>query len=119
MKMINKLIEYHVKKEKCFWMNIADNCTDDESTNKIYKCLKFQIIQLILFLPLISILNYIAITVLDIIIIFTVSIANITYIIWVFSTFNILKYYIELSFITGKYKAIKELAEEEESNKHV
>ena len=48
MKMINKLIEYYVKKEASFWFDIADNYTDDESTNKIYDLFKSQIIQLIL-----------------------------------------------------------------------
>ena len=65
MKMINKIYEYIKNKEFSFWSDIADNCTDEEATNKIYKCLKFQTIQLILYLPLISLLHYIAITQLE------------------------------------------------------
>lgn len=120
MKMINKLIEYHVKKEASFWFDIADNYTDDESTNKIYKRLKFQTIQLILYLPLISLLHYIAITRLELatILIPIISVVDIIYVTWVISIFDMFKYYIELSIITGRYKAIKELAQEE-LNKHV
>lgn len=36
----------------------------------------------------------------------------------IFPIFDMFKYYIELSIITGRYKAIKELAQEE-LNKHV
>lgn len=118
--MINKIYEYIKNKESSFWSDIADNCTDDESTNKIYKRLKFQTIQLILYLPLISLLHYIAITRLELatILIPIISVVDIIYVTWVISIFDMFKYYIELSIITGRYKAIKELAQEE-LNKHV
>jgi len=119
MKMINKFYEYIKNEEFSFWSDIADNCTDEEATNKIYKCLKFQTIQLILYLPLISLLHYIAITQLELatILIPIISVVDIIYVTWVVSIFYLFKYYIELSIITGRYKAIKELAQEE-LNKH-
>ena len=119
MKMINKFYEYIENKEFNFWSDIADNYTDEEATNKIYKRLKFQTIQLILYLPLISLLHYIAITQLELatILIPIISVVDIIYVTWVISIFDMFKYYIELSIITGRYKAIKELAQEE-LNKH-
>lgn len=120
MKMINKLIEYYVKKEASFWFDIADNYTDDESTYKIYDLFKSQIIQLILYIPLIAIIYYIVIaqSELNNILIPILFIMNIIYFIWVFSTFSLLKHYISMSIRIGRYKEIKELAEKE-LNKHV